>query len=304
VDDLGLAIHGATEVAKRLVAKVFGVLGESSRPRLIRETAAAEADAMRLLARGKADAALITAEGKEQIKELRLQRAAARIEHEIKREQACIEGITAKALPLLTNGAKPEEIEDDWIANFFAKSRNVSNEQMQSLWARVLAGEANVPRSFSRRTVNALDDFSPADCETFTWLCDFCWDVGGRVVPLVFDYMHPIHSQSGVMLSILKQLESMGLVYLDEWREEGRGWLEPWGDSDHVEARYFDEQITLTRPDRRSKGVPLGRVLLTIVGQELVPIAGGAPRRDYFDYVVERWKHYIATTTAPPPAAE
>ena len=34
-------------------------------------------------------------------------------------------------------------MEEDWIANFFDKCRIVSDSEMQSLWARVLAGEAN-----------------------------------------------------------------------------------------------------------------------------------------------------------------
>jgi hypothetical protein len=52
---------------------------------------------------------------------------------------------TEKALPQLDEGADPNAMEDDWVTNFFDKSRIVSDDVMQELWARVLAGEANRP---------------------------------------------------------------------------------------------------------------------------------------------------------------
>lgn len=61
------------------------------------------------------------------------------------KKQANIEAITLKALPDVKPEAKTEGVEDDWIANFFDKCRLISDEQMQSLWARILAGEANSP---------------------------------------------------------------------------------------------------------------------------------------------------------------
>ena len=36
----------------------------------------------------------------------------------------------------------------DWFVRFFEASGNISNEQMQELWARVLAGEVNTPGTF------------------------------------------------------------------------------------------------------------------------------------------------------------
>ena len=46
---------------------------------------------------------------------------------------------------------------------------------MQILWARVLAGEANAPGTYSKRTVNLLSDFDKSDAELFTKLCGFGW---------------------------------------------------------------------------------------------------------------------------------
>jgi Protein of unknown function (DUF2806) len=47
-------------------------------------------------------------------------------------------------------------VNDDWITNFFDKCRIVSDEEMQQIWAKVLAVEANKPGTYSKRTVNFL----------------------------------------------------------------------------------------------------------------------------------------------------
>src|SRR6266542_4826978 len=85
-------------------------------------------------------------------------RAMHRFIEEEAHRQKNIEDITAKALPQLEEGAKPDAMEDDWVTNFFDKSRIVSDTQMQDLWSRVLAGEANTPGAYSKRTVNFLSD--------------------------------------------------------------------------------------------------------------------------------------------------
>ena len=39
-------------------------------------------------------------------------------------------------------------IEDDWIIKFFDKNRLVTDEDVQDLWASILAGEANSAGSY------------------------------------------------------------------------------------------------------------------------------------------------------------
>ena len=42
------------------------------------------------------------------------------------------------------------KVDIDWVNQFFAYAENVSNEEMQSIWAKVLAGEVQKPNSFSK----------------------------------------------------------------------------------------------------------------------------------------------------------
>jgi len=126
------------------------------------------------------------------------------LEEEAKK-QLNIEEITRRALPLLEEKASPQSVEDDWIANFFDKCRIVSDEDMQQLWSRVLAGESNKPGAFSRRTVSLLADLDKQDAELFTRLCGFGWMIG-NVVPLVFDVQHVVYNRHGINFDSLGHL--------------------------------------------------------------------------------------------------
>ncbi|MFC1592622.1 DUF2806 domain-containing protein [Chloroflexota bacterium] len=49
--------------------------------------------------------------------------------------------------------------------------RIISDDDMQMLWSRILAGESNSPGTYSKRTINALASFDKVDAELFTKLC-------------------------------------------------------------------------------------------------------------------------------------
>lgn len=107
------------------------------------------------VARAEAEAAEIRAKTEVEISELQ-ERAINRFVAEEAQKQKNIEDIGTKALAGVQESADPEEVEDDWIVNFFDKCRLISDEEMQDLWARVLSGEANQPGSYSKRIVNFL----------------------------------------------------------------------------------------------------------------------------------------------------
>jgi hypothetical protein len=129
-----------------LIEKISDAVGGVFKPYQIVRVARAESGANR-----------IQAESQIEITDLH-RRAMYRFLEEEAKKQLNIEAITQNALPLLEDKSAPENVADDWITNFFDKSRIVSDKEMQQLWSRVLAGEANAPGAFSKRTVNLLAD--------------------------------------------------------------------------------------------------------------------------------------------------
>lgn len=124
------------------------------------------------VAKAEAEASLIKAKNDIEITDLH-RRAMHRFVEEEANRQENMEEITKKSIPHLSNESNPEQMEDDWVTNFFDKSRIVSDDEMQGLWAQVLAGEANSPGTYSKRTVNLLSGLDKNDAELFQSLCRF-----------------------------------------------------------------------------------------------------------------------------------
>ena len=60
------------------------------------------------------------------------------------------------------------EFDFDWFVRFFEACSNISNEQMQELWARVLSGEVSKPGSFSLRTIETLNRMTRNEAIAFS----------------------------------------------------------------------------------------------------------------------------------------
>jgi len=243
------------------------------------------------VAKAEAEASLIKARSEVQITDLH-RRAMHRFAEEEAHRQKNIEEITSKALPQLNEGAKPDAMDDDWVTNFFDKSRIVSDGEMQNLWSRVLAGEANAPGTYSKRTVNFLSDLDKADADLFSKLCGFGWTIG-NFVPLVFDVQADIYNKQQIDFNTLSHLESIGLVRFDSIAGFSRLKLPKT-----FSVQYHGKLLFLEMPNATDNQLEIGRVLLTKTGQELAPIAGGKPVDGFWEYVLEKWKEHLAKTEA------
>ena len=49
-----------------------------------------------------------------------------------------------------------EPVEEDWTTRFFNIVEDISDEEMQRLWGKILAGEVKQPKSYSLRTLELL----------------------------------------------------------------------------------------------------------------------------------------------------
>ena len=168
-----------------------------------------------------------------------------------------MEDISAKALPHLKEDADPDSIEDDWLVNFFDKSRIVSDQEMQKLWSHVLAGEANVPGTYSKRAVNLLSGLDKAEALLFTKLCGFIVFIG-EPTPLVFDESAQIYNRHGIDFSSLSHLDSIGLIQYGGLT----GFLRK-NMPKKVTAWYYQRPIILQLPKDIENDFDIGKVLLT-----------------------------------------
>ena len=274
-------LTGISKPADTLIKKVSNAVGGLFVPYQIKRVAKAETEA-----------AMIKAQSDIEITDLH-RRAMHRWIDEEARRQKNMEDITNKALSQLNKEANPDSMEDDWITNFFDKSRIVSDDEMQTLWSRVLAGEANTPGTYSKRTVRFLSDLDKTDADLFSKLCGFSWMMG-VVVPLVFDAQAEIYKRYGINFNSLSHLESIGLVRFEPltvFRSNNLPKI--------FSISYYSKLLFLEMPKDVDNQLEIGHVILTKIGQELAPISGSKPVDDFWDYVTDKWKQY-----KPKPGAE
>ena len=268
-------LSGFSKPANTLVAKIANSFGRHFDPSQRIRMAEAEAQADRILRVSAAETDI-------EVDELR-QRAAGRFANEEMTKQLNMESILEKALPSLDDNANPEAMENDWIMNLFDKCRMVSDDDMQQIWAGILAGEANNPGTFSRRTVNLVADLDKRDAELFRRLCGFAWMIGG-IQPLIFDSQHEIYNRHGIAFDSLGHLETLGLIHYND--VSGFKMLRL---PKIFTITYHGRPVKLTLKGESDNELPEGKVLLTQAGRELAPICGSTPVDGFFEYVYDRW---------------
>lgn len=94
-------------------------------------------------------------------------RTSKRLDYQEQRRQQNIESVTSFAASELANEETvPDETPDqDWITRFFSFAQDISTEQMQHLWGRILAGEISKPGTYSLKALNLVRDFKQEDAE-------------------------------------------------------------------------------------------------------------------------------------------
>ncbi len=261
------------EATKKLVEETSQGIGGIFKPWQIKR-----------VAKAKAVAARTRAESEIEVADLH-RRAEMRRAQEDVWYQRNMEQIAGKATPLLTDGSQPDKVEDDWMANFFDKARSVSNEQMQSLWARVLAGESNAPGAFSRRTINTLANLDLRDAEYFTTLCRFTCRYSGEYMPIIFSHNDKMYTSHGLGFPELEHLEHIGLVSF----EPGDGSYNIRVPSE-FSVEYHGTTFALRPNHPGGCQFDAGKVILSIVGQELASVCTATPIPGFADYLRARWR--------------
>jgi len=102
-------------------------------------------------------------------------RTQNRLDFQESKKQINIESITAYAAEELKDEphVTDEPLDEDWTTRFFRISEEVSNEEMQALWGKILAGEIKQPKTYSLRTLELIRNLSKHEADTFMKIANF-----------------------------------------------------------------------------------------------------------------------------------
>ena len=96
-------------------------------------------------------------------------RSAERSLYQEMLKQQNLECVVAKTYGLLDGepDVPDEPVGQDWMSRFINSVETISDEDMQLLWAKVLAGEVKKPKSYSLRTLENLKNLSKEEALLF-----------------------------------------------------------------------------------------------------------------------------------------
>lgn len=100
----------------------------------------------------------------------------------------------------------------DWFMRFYEIVGNISDEKVQDMWARIMAGEINKPQSFSLRTLDVLKNIGKPEAELFSNILSHCVFRGYSIfLPNYDEYLE----KCGISYSQIMKLSEHDLIYND-----------------------------------------------------------------------------------------
>lgn len=97
----------------------------------------------------------------------------------------------------------------DWHTRYYEACGNVSDEDLQTLWAKILAGEIRKPGSYSLRTLEHLRNLTKEEATLFL-------KISNKSLKIQYDVLLPsfpsFSEKSGIKFSDILRLEDCGLI--------------------------------------------------------------------------------------------
>ena len=107
-------------------------------------------------------------EGLSEIKD----RTLSRILYVEEKRQRNLESVLSLSYAHLPEKVSDKDVEENWLTKYFESIKDVSNEEMKIVWAKILTGELETPGRFSLRTLDVLKYITADEALIFQRLCE------------------------------------------------------------------------------------------------------------------------------------
>ena len=277
-------LENFTEPLTKLLEMVANTIGVIYKPVQIRREAKAQGDA-----------SIILAEANAKVKEIEL-RTRVRLDYIENRRQKNLDQIINKSTLFLPSKVDNKPLDEDWTVQFFDYCKDISNEEMQTIWSRLLAGEVSHPGTYSPRTLFVLKHMRKEDAEIFTKFCSFVWRVDGTLLGRFrISGVHELAENVGLNSYSLTQLDNLGLVKYNYFHKT-------INDADTFVAEYLGHKVLFELPKKIDTNLVINGYStlhidsLTDVGSELFTLCGPEYNEVYFNVVVKYFENLGASS--------
>ena len=321
--DVNIKIHALEKLVDYVASGIGSTAGHLFAGRIARRevesrliAAEGEVEAQRMLAEGRAKTTQMLAKAQADARSTLVSSAdivegdltigdliSQRIKFQEEKRQANVESVVSQAcLELGDKEVHEHDVDHDWTARFFNEVQDVSFEGLQSLWARVLAGEVERPGGTSIKTLDVLRNLDKVTADLFVKLCSVCVSIAvpeNRFIDARAPYTSGYNEgnglrEFGLAYGELMTLEEHGLITSEfqSWHDYNHSIL-PCGTKEERRLFVFPFKFqgqcwvlspTIARPDDQE--FRLSGVALTRSGWELSRIVDLEAMENYTQALV------------------
>lgn len=211
--------------------------------------------------------------------------------------QTNIVEIAHKAAKKGTDFSIQAKVDTEWLERFMDAAKFVSDEKMQLVWGRVLAGEFESPGKTPKSLIRILSETSVYHAEVFSNLCKLgigiaIEDNTGKVHEIDNELIIPTQGDAADFLEelnitqeSLNELEILGLIVVNFLTGFSRTY-----DEDAKLAHIYNGEQEITKIVLKNRKLRCGNVYFTNAGKCLSEIIGFSTNEDFIDFQVKYLK--------------
>lgn len=179
---------------------------------------------------------------------------------------------------MMSSDQDSKTVNKDWLNLWQEYVKNVSSEDMQQLWGKILAGEVRNPGKYSLRTLQFVQHLSQNEAEEISQLAQY--NIDGRVIKDVvidtqqktFDYFLRMEE-----FGIIQGVSSLGLnaTYVSN------------NLVNYNKALIYGKALIVISDFDAHKKLVLQALPLTSLGKELLSLCIGEPNEIYINEVIK-----------------
>ncbi len=208
--------------------------------------------------------------------------------NEVERQQNIddVAEIAADQLKNVKNISK-EPVDKDWSKRFFNIVQDISDEEMQIIWGRILAGETKLPKSYSLRTLEFLKKLSKTDAEVFNKFAHI------RIKSSDKNFIYNpkddfLEKEFGISFSDKLLMIELGLL-VDKHSLEFS--LCATADDQEINALHYGDKAIILYRDREVPRQAIKVLVFTKIGLELSKLIPQKFNLNYTELICSKFKH-------------
>ena len=158
-----------------------------------------------------------------------------------------------------------EEVDKDWINRFFNYAQEISNEGMQKLWGKILAGEVKSPGSYSMRTLGVLRNLTKREAEIFLKFAQL--SIKGQDSSFILNPNDYLKDKFGILITDKLIMEEVGLMSTDDIYIKIKK-----ADSNSKEVYIYGKKLILVEREENAELQTLPIIAFTVTGKQLLKL--------------------------------